>query len=122
MKRLGFKKNETDTFVSHLLRDYSAGIQQESHDLSPFFMACLRARIAEQQQISQFWEFGVISARKWLVAFSFIALLFFFGNLILLGTQSQLVVHFPTESSSYEPDDADDPHSEALNVDLLQKE
>lgn len=122
MKKLGFKENETDTFVSHLLRDYSAGIQQETHDLSPFFIARLRGRIAEQQQISQVWEFGVISARKWLVAFSFIALLFFFGNLILVGTQSELVVRHPTESSSYEPDDAEDLHSEALNVDLLQKE
>ncbi len=123
MKRLGFKKNEADNFVTHLLRDYSEGIQQDTDDCSPFFMTRLRARIAEQQQMSQFWEFGVISARKWLVAFSFIALLFFFGNLLFLGTQSsQLVVRIPTESSSFELEETDDVHSEALNVDLLQKE
>lgn len=121
MKRPTFP-NETDKFVRHLLRNYSEGIHQETEELSPFFMTHLRSRISAQHQVTQFWEFGVISARKWLVALSCIALLFFFGNLIVMGTQSHLLIRVPTESSQYELEDSEDVHSEALNVDLLQKE
>ena len=121
MKKFTLQK-EIDKFVIHLLRHYSEGIQQEIEEPSPFFMTRLRTRISAQQQMSQFWEFGVISARKWLVALSCIALLFFLGNLIVLGTQSNVLIRVTIESSQYELEETEDVHSEALNVDVLQKE
>ncbi len=121
MKKHTFQ-NEVDKFATQLLRNHSNYVQQEGEVPSPFFMTRLRSRISEQQQMSQFWEFGVILARKWLVALSCIALLFLFGNLIVVGTQSHLLIRVPIESSQYEPEDDDDIHSEALNIDTLQKE
>lgn len=121
MKRPNFH-HELDVFANELLRNHAEQLRQEVEPSTPFFMSRLQARILREQQVSQFWEFGVISARKWLVALSCIALLFFFGNLIVAGTQSQLLLRTPIESSQYEPEDGDDVHSEALNVDLLQKE
>ncbi len=116
-------QTEIDKFSMRLLRHHSDCVRQEMiDDPSPFFMSRLRARISQEKQLSQFWELGVVSARRWLVALSCVALLFFFGNLVAVGTQTRLLSHTPIESSHNEPEDGDDVHSEALNVDMLQKE
>lgn len=121
MKRISFQ-NEVDNFAIELIRSRAEQLQEKTEPSTPFFMTRLQARILREQQVTQFWEFGVISAQKWLVALSCIALLFFFGNLIIAGTQSQLLIRGVVESSQYEPEDVEDVHSEALNVDMLQKE
>ena len=125
MKKRTFQfQNQVDEFAIQLLHNYAEGVRQEMEAPSPFFTTRLRTRISQEQQASQFWEFGVISAQKWLVALSCIALLFFFGNLVAVGTQTHLLSHTSLESSHNELEDGDDIHSsdEALNVDMLQKE
>jgi hypothetical protein len=116
---------QADEFAVELLRTHSQHIKQEVIESAPYFMTRLRTKIAQEQQVAQFWEFGVFSARKWLIALGCVALVFFFGNLIAIGTQTYTLSQVTAESSSsdYEPEDSDYIHTsdEALNVEL-QKE
>ena len=114
------KQNDVDKFTIQLLQNHADIVRQQIEEPSPFFMTRLWTSISKEQQATQFWEFGVISAKKWLVALSCIAILFFFGNVIAVRTQPDLLSRTAIESPQFEPDD--DVHSEALNVDMLQKE
>lgn len=111
---------ELDQFATQIIRNYGAMNHQAEELSSPYFLTRLRARINEEQQLAQLWEIGVIKARRWLVAFSAVALLFFFGNLFAVGTH--LVIP-ATGQVHLEQDDGDDLHSdeEALNVDEFPK-
>ncbi len=122
MKRTSLKE-QIDQFAVQLLRHHSEYVQQETPESAPYFMTRLRARIAQEQQVAQFWEFGVISAQKWLIALGCVALVFFFGNLVAIGTQSHRLTPMTVGSSLNDLEDSDYVHAseEALNVEL-QKE
>jgi hypothetical protein len=124
MKRQS-QKNQIDEFAIELLRHHSQYIARDTPESTPYFMTRLRARIAQEHQTSQFWEFGVISAQKWLIALGCVALVFFFGNLVAIGIQTHTLSQVTVESSSNDTDsdDSDYVHAgeEALNVEL-QKE
>lgn len=120
------KGNPIDRFAADLLRHHSKYIKQETPEFPPYFMTRLQARIARERQVAQFWEFGVISAQKWLIALGCVALVFFFGNLVAIGTQTYPLSSPTVESSANDSEsleDSDYVHAgeEALNVEL-QKE
>ncbi len=110
-------KNDTNQFITRLLQSYSEHIRVESEIVdanhTPFFMTRLWASIRQEQQSPQIWELGVISARKWLFALSVVALLFFFGNLVAIRTQSRGLLH-PTAQSSLQDMEEGDYVEEAL--------
>lgn len=117
---------ELDNLTFKLLRNYSDQIREDQSPLPAYFMTRLRARIAQEQQTSQVWEFGVISAKNWLFALSLVALMFFFGNLMVLNTQFNLFSSSSGNQSLNGTDERDFVHTdedvEALNVDEFQKE
>jgi hypothetical protein len=95
--------------ISQLLQKYAEenSVAVAVKDHNPFFTARVWACIRQEQQAQQFWEVGVISARKWLLGLSFVALLFFFGNLAAVGLQSQFSSRISTPSSGLDLEEGD---------------
>lgn len=120
-------KSDLDHLTFNLLHNFSDRIRGDQTPLPPYFMSRLRARIAQEQQISQVWEFGVISAKNWLFALSLVALMFFAGNLLVLNTHLKILFYNIGKQSINISDERDIVHPdvedvEALNVDDFQKE
>jgi hypothetical protein len=118
-------KNDMNQLVTQLLRHYSADIQAEVEAdevkaNSPYFTTRLWAHIRQEQQAQQFWEIGVISARKWLFGLSVVALLFFFGNLVAIGTQTGLSPYAQTPSMWLDAEEGD--YVEEALIEGLHKE
>ena len=117
-------QDHIDKLAIHLLGIY--GAESDSHlDISPHFMACVYKRIYDEHQIqsASVWEAGIIQAKRLLVAFSFVALLFFIGNLASFSGKSLTIMPF-IELQIVEPDESDFVHSgeEVLVVEDLQRE
>jgi hypothetical protein len=96
--------------IAQLLRNYGE-INTQNQDVgSPFFTARLWANIRQEQQYQQLWEVRVVSAKKWLFGLSFVALLFFFSNLLVItfqtdfsdNSQQQLPFQYGEESDYWE--------------------
>lgn len=93
-------KDNMNQLVTQLLRNYAESSRQATNADLPFFTTRLWANIRLEQQTQQFWEVGVISARKWLFGLSLVALLFFFSNLVAIGMQSGFSRYTQSQSSA----------------------
>jgi len=114
------QKNNLDQLALQLFRNYSDHLQNDDQ-VSPYFTSRVWQRIAKEQHLlPSVWAIEVISARRWLIALTVIALLFFAGNLIAIRLQSG----FPLSTQSSVLDDSDyiSTEDEAFNLIGLQKE
>ena len=95
-----YPKDNVNQLVTQLLRNYAESNRHAANADLPFFTTRLWANIRQEQQAQQFWEVGVISARKWLFGLSVVALLFFFSNLVAIGLQSGFSRYKQPQSSA----------------------
>ena len=109
IKNRNHTQSNINEFVSQLLRNYAEdNIQTENRTADPpFFSARVWASIRQEQKTQQFWEIGIISARKWLFGLSFVALLFFFTNLVAIGLQPSLSPYAQTQSPAQLMEESD---------------
>lgn len=112
--KLFSNQDPVDRLTQRLLKDFTTSQPYETgkEEVSSLFIMQVQQSIKLQQNLTQVWEFGVFSARKWLFAFSCVAVLFFFGNLFVIGSgpTSQLGTQFVLNDVS-EVEDTDYIHT-----------
>ena len=123
-----FDQEIIDRLTRQLLQNYTTPKAHEifEDELFSHFMTRIQQQIKYQRNLSQVWEVGVFSARKWLFAFCCIAVFFFFGNLLVIGnkTSSHLNVQsFSSEVSEIEDNDyIHAPNERILDNEMIRKE
>lgn len=85
--KLFSNQDPVDKLTHRLIKDFTATKAYEVAEADKdVFLVKVQQRIKLQRNLAQVWEFGVFSARNWLFALCCIAVLFFFGNLFVIGS------------------------------------
>lgn len=110
-----YHKTQADSLTMHLLRTYSKQIRSDALPDTPFLLTGIRMRIAQEQELAHYWAQGVVRAQKWLIGLSFIAILFFAGNLVTFLSKGDAASP-PFQQSLANEADERDYIEESLNI------